>query len=775
MDLGCLDLGCLTVQDKQGKDEVLDSTSSTNNRGSGGTESVIASFKFSKNKSPREAGQSTSSPLNKFTSQIKKPPHRKASPLNWYPRKKVESYLKRKIRLLQEVGGMNSTLDETLNDANPHYCRVEREKIAARQAARKAMEARKAAMVEASWCKILRAARIQCKEAEALLLKAEKSVAEAFEAATAVGVIMYDKADDPRKLCEVESSSVTKGGSTMHTIKASLETAFEVDKEVAAAVKSAFIKLANCPTVKKEEFKDLLRKISENPDTDGNSSDVSELSECESDNGSEFDPQNDDGFVDEDSTSRMLSTESGQRKFRKKQLSDKFNTAKLVDMMLERLKCLQEDELASLATIVATCGLNAALAEVENHKEHNFQFASDYTFNMAYSSSRRMSSMGIGNVKSSDLDSSNDGHMRKQQVESELPSLDKFLVKRMSKLEREVQEAKNTRKNMSEEMVDYVKKSDHRERDVEEVPSLDTFLVKHVSRLEREIEEARNRRKNEKQSEKENINLNNKALDNNDTVSAEVVETFSVPDGKMGVNELETSLDRILVKPMHKIEMEKMQALSLGIGEIQRQQKKQGGSNTGTCEGLDKVLVKHVSRLEREKIALGSKEDEIRVNRRNVNTRIEAGEEGGLDQVLVKHKSKLEREKMAAAAQELDEKPRTSVSQRREARERELQEAWRGLSLGKTSEEAGGLHQVLVKHKSRLEREKMAAVQQQDEPPRNSVSQRREARDRELQEAWGGLGLGNSIKPHLSRLERERASCLDESRGGGKKASSKGG
>lgn len=54
---------------------------------------------------------------------------------------------------------MNLTLDETLDDSKPHYCRVEREKIAAREAACKVMEARKAAMVEASWCRILQAAR----------------------------------------------------------------------------------------------------------------------------------------------------------------------------------------------------------------------------------------------------------------------------------------------------------------------------------------------------------------------------------------------------------------------------------------------------------------------------------------------------------------------------------------------------------------------------------------------------------------------------------------
>lgn len=59
----------------------------------------------------------------------------------------------------QEVDGLNLTLDETLGDSNLHYSRVLKEKMAVREAAHKAMKARKAALVEASWCRILRAAR----------------------------------------------------------------------------------------------------------------------------------------------------------------------------------------------------------------------------------------------------------------------------------------------------------------------------------------------------------------------------------------------------------------------------------------------------------------------------------------------------------------------------------------------------------------------------------------------------------------------------------------
>ena len=57
-----------------------------------------------------------------------------------------------------------------------------------------------------------------------------------------------------------------------------------------------------------------------------------------------------------------------------------------------------------------------------------------------------MSSLGLGK---SALDV-----MRKKQVEPELPSLDKFLVKHMTKLEREVWEAKKTRKNKTESVSD---------------------------------------------------------------------------------------------------------------------------------------------------------------------------------------------------------------------------------------------------------------------------------------------------------------------------------
>jgi hypothetical protein len=52
-----------------------------------------------------------------------------------------------------------------------------------------------------------------------------------------------------------------------------------------------------------------------------------------------------------------------------------------------------------------------------------------------------------------------------------------------------------------------------------------------------------------------------------------------------------------------------------------------------------------------------------------------------------------------------------------------------------------------------------AAAQQQEDPISYSVA-RRKARERELQEAWGGLSLGNSIKPSVSKLEQDKVSLV---------------
>ncbi|KAL2324262.1 hypothetical protein Fmac_023320 [Flemingia macrophylla] len=757
----------------------------------------------------KEVGQSTSSALNKLKSQIRKPPHRKTSPVNWFLRKKGDTYMNRKIKMLQEVGGMNLTLDQTLGSSNPHYSRVLREKMAAKEAANKAMEARRGALVEASWCRILRAARIPSDDAEAQLLKAEKSAEEAFETAQAMGVIMFDLPNCSRKHCQIETSSVNGEESSTHTVTASFETAFEVDREVAAAVKTAFIRLANCPSFSKGEFRDLLSKISENPETDESHLDLSEFSsEYESESGSELDsvPQQSD-FNSQDLESKIPFLGISQRKSRKRQSLD--NRIKLVDMMIERLKCLQEDELSSLATIVATYGLNAALAEVQNAKLHSLDSITKYSSSSATNFlARRMSSLGLGK---SALDA-----MRKKQVEPELPSLDKVLVKHMTKLEREVSEAKKTQKNETESVGDRdrksvdetpaemvpdlgsillknysklekdIKEAKHKseketstvprgkpntQKDHLEVPGLDKVLVKHVSRLEKEVQEAKNRTIKEKKSLKEKVNLDTSGGLDSTFYSGEALDRKENINSNTEINsgENKDGLEKILTKPVHRLEREKLHAMSQGSHvESYKKRMNRETNNVTDCESLDKVLVKHVSKLEKEKMMINSGEAWGPVKRTDRNIHLETNE-GGLDQVLVKHKSRLEREKMVAAPQ-----PENSVSlskTRREAREREFQEAWGGLSLGNIHVETneGGLN----KHKSRLEREKRVATQQPENSISLSMTRRREAREKELQEAWGGRCLGSSIKPRLSKLEREKLAKRKSSREGKRRTAAK--
>ncbi|KAL0356905.1 UNVERIFIED_CONTAM: hypothetical protein Scaly_1376200 [Sesamum calycinum] len=697
MDLGCIDMGCV---EKPSKETSLEKDSSSPK------ESVLSASKLGKNNKSKDAVRSSLNALNKLTSQISKPPRRKTSPLNWFPRKKVEPYLKRKIKMLQEVDGMRLTLDETLGDSNPHYSRVLREKIAIREAAEKAMEARKGAMVEASWCRILQAARIESKEAEAQLLRAELSAAEAAEAARAVGVIMND--DMPgcaQNHFKIETSSGL-GGSTTHTVLATFETAFEVDKQVAAAVKAAFIKLANCPSINKEEFKELLRKISENPDTEENCNELSGFtSDCESDAGPELE-------VGDQGSSCCNKEFDGirLRKHKKGQESDKFSMANIVDMMLGRLRGLKEEELASLATIVATSGLNAALSSAVECTEDSCRKVPSRV------------SVGGRMARNSFADAQVGGT-----AGAELPGLDKFLVKRLTRLEREVLEAKNARKNEAsgasqkldvtdDEQLFSVKNTSSRtevklkvdtgipdlgsvlvkhssklekeveearmnaksseidnkkfqrerreQKDVAEVPSLDKYLVKRLSRLEREVQEARNRKNFEPTEGERIIDSRKTTAFLPDVTNSKEIPFSSTGDsvGKenMNLNRIEnrnsTTLEAVGSKDQNnksevlanKESEKKEEAPSRSSVGLQQQQRKDRRDNAAANhESLDKVLVKHVSRLEKEKLEFRAGE-QMRIQlKRKDNYRETESTEGSLDQVLVKHKSRLEKEKFA--------------------------------------------------------------------------------------------------------------------------------
>lgn len=440
-------------------------------------------------------------------------------------------------------------------------------------------------------------------------MKAEKTATEAFESAKEIGVIMYDIKDHPRKHFKLETSATNGGESTTHTVTTSFDTAFEVNKQVAAAVKAAFVKLSTCASIGKEEFKELLKKISQNPDLDENCQDTCEYaSECESDAG-----------IDSEPKSHKNETE--------------FTKEKLVDMMFKRLRCLHEEELGSLATIVATCGLNAALSEADNGLQTN----------------------------------------QKKQVNEVLPSLDKFLVKRLTRLERDVVDAKNARTKETGDVIDSEEKDSKVSKEAEKiVPDLGSMLIKHSSKLEKEIEEIKKKCGNEYEPKfKKSERLKQEAKD--------------LP-----------GLGEILVKRVSRLEKEKKEKENIDFNKETRSKEKSINDDNG-FESLDKVLVKHVSRLEKEKMAFGDME-EMKVKRKDKNADLEHGE-GSLDQIMIKHKSRLGREKVAAAN-----------------------------------------------------------VDVPDNQTKNPVLARREARERELQEAWGGMSFGNSIRPHVSRLQRDKVS-----------------
>ncbi|KAI3715977.1 hypothetical protein L6452_22984 [Arctium lappa] len=642
MDLGCLDLGCIEKQISQTSG---DSDLNPN-------DSLPSTSKPSKNKVLKEANQPSPRALNRLTALIKKPPRRKTSPLSWFPRKKGDSYLKRKLKLLQEVEGMNSTLDETLGDTNPHFSKVLREKIAVREAAHKAIEARKAALVEASWCRILRAARIESKEAEALLVKAEKSAAEAFESAKEIGVVMYDIPDCPRKHCKIETSAVNGGESapTTHTVTTTFDTAFEVDKQVAAAVKAAFVRLSTSASIGKEEFKELLKRISQNPDLDESYQDISE---CESDAGHDF--------------------ESGSHKNEEIESVKEKQRENLVDMMLVRLRCLQEEELNSLATIVATCGLNAALAEAENA----FPASGVNGGRDLFKEGRTVNSNVDGQAR------------KKQQAHEELPGLDKFLVKRLTRLEREIQDAKNARTketgdrlHREEEKVGSGLEKDNKiSKDAQIVPGLGSVLTKHTSKLEKEIEESKRKCGNEYEPKcKRSERLKQ--------------ETKEIP-----------SLGEVLVKRVSRLEREVQEANEKENVDMNKEMGVKEKETNGV-ESLDKVLVKRVSRLEKEK--MGTKE-EVKVIRRDRKAELEQSE-GSLDQIMVKHKSRLEREKVGGGVQETDNQMKNPLVAKREAREKELQEAWGGMSFGNS----------IRPHLSKLQRDQAAWRKAEEEEKRGT-------------------------------------------------------
>ncbi|XP_078436742.1 myosin-2 heavy chain-like protein isoform X2 [Wolffia australiana] len=577
-------------------------------------------------------------------------------PINWFPREKTDSYLKRKIQHLQEMEGMNSSLDETLNSANPHYTKIAREKIAALQAAKKAMKLRKTAMVEASWCRILHAARINSKEAEQVLEKAEKEMEDAFRAVSS------------------------------NTVAASVETTFEVDKEVAMAVKKAFIRLAKSSPSDKEEFKDLIHKIRENPEEDEDDEEEAEELSPDLEHGDEV-------YCDKN----------------------------MVNLMFDRLKHLSEEEIASLAIIVAAAGLGEALVKTDP---------------ATFSSRNRQSK-------------------RRRGGEVDFPGLDKFLVKHVSKLEKEVQAAKVLKKTGADVAQQKTKKHESDSENGSNCEDLGSILVRHVSRLEREISSFKDSLKQQRISgletvEKENVDLNQmKGAKNtaSETMTKEDQFVESNAPEPENLNDLskKSNLGQRIGGATPEIEEEtwkkdgnlraeedrlvetnsdlsKMSTLSQRVEETSSELEGHTWKKDGNLKAdEDRSVELHMSDCEKVK----------KLSKKSTFGQLIGGTEtAGLDQILVKHQSELEKAKLGA---KLDKQPCKKDQK---------------LRVDPTLEE------VLVKRTPDLD--KLAEPQKSTMSVKPSATWRA-ARDQKLQESWGGLSLENSLKPHLSRLEREKA------------------
>ena len=93
------------------------------------------------------------------------------------------------------------------------------------------------------------------------LQKAEKKADEAMAAAAALGVHLGNGPRNPSLVSKPADLSSGSGGAANHNISATLETAFDVDKEVAAALKAALLR--HTSDLKDAELRNAMRLIKE--------------------------------------------------------------------------------------------------------------------------------------------------------------------------------------------------------------------------------------------------------------------------------------------------------------------------------------------------------------------------------------------------------------------------------------------------------------------------------------------------------------------------------
>lgn len=603
--------------------------------------------------------------------------HRRVTPLGWFPRgQKTESYLERKIRMLQKEGGKIASLDETLGASNIHLSRIEREKQAAQAAAVAATEARKAALVEASWCRILKATGIPYMSAAVQLQTAEKKAEDALAAAAALGVILGHSPRSPRFVAVTDPSS-----GSLDNVSATLETAFDVDKAVASALKTALLR--HTSELKDADLQKAMALIT-NPlavETTVHREWV--------DDGPE--PNSRETLEDaENSMDISLACPATN--------DCTIQENPLVESMLQRVRGLQPEECTSMATIVATRGLGALLAEEHLEQE-------------------------LGTKGSSG------------------GSLGDVLVKHVSRLEAEKTAAKTAGDGGRNEMKKRLSVV------VNPAPDFGSMLVKHVSRFEREKKAA----------------IEAAAKQAESWIPGEAVKFYGP-----GVQVEEGGLDKIFVKKMSRLEREKAAAQERRRSSLNKFSPRKGRRISLTRRpGLGESLIKHKSRLEKEieaakarRLSMLGKTIKKTGATQSTSPKKTSNQAVGLGEVLIKHKSRLEREKEAAklASQAVPSAVQIVNSQSECTGSVRSENSQDVLNVAQANLGDQGARKL-----SKLESEKQAFAAAGGSDPwarrRPSFKAREESAD-----VWAGVGLGAALKRHVSKLEQEQAAwrCAEE-------------
>lgn len=414
----------------------------------------------------------------------------------------------------------------------------------------------------------------------------------------------------------------------------------------------------------------------------------------------------------------------------------------LVGDMLKRVKALQPEQCASLATIVATRGLNALLRE--ESLEH-------------------------------DVDVKNGG------------GLGDILVKHVSRLEAEkaaalaAAKAENGKQTVPKRRLSVA---------VSPVPDLGNMFVKHVSRLERE---------------KRAVAAMELAACAQDGSGSSGPSLSSSPELTKHESHIE-GLEKVGVKKMSKLEQEKAAAaLERADRFFKRPSPRRTGRRISLTRkvGLGESLIKHKSRLEREveeakaarrlsaagkqaakEAATGCSTQPSPPKKARNFAIANASSVGGLGDVLVKHKSRLEKEKeaariAAAATQAVPADDLTRIgSSNVQYTESSSDSSTSGEAMGLeilnnvqtpisaqetlnnnvaiVDHQQAGLASMGTRKLTKLETEKQAAAG--SDASTNPWARRRpsfKARE-ESADAWAGVSLGAALKRHVSKLEQEQ-------------------